>query len=90
MGKGRGRESELTYVRRKVRASSQAVSIAWRFWTKRAKRTVVTTQLLRGRFSSFFSLQGVEWIGAIRNPAHEHQDQSNLFFTSEPQLVHHG
>ncbi len=37
------------YVRRKVLASSQAVSMALRFWTRRAKRTVVTMQFLRGR-----------------------------------------
>lgn len=41
----------------------------------------------------FFPFLGRVWSGqggGVRNPAHEHQDQSNLFFPSEPQLVHHG
>ncbi len=45
-GKGRGGKGKV-YVRRKVLASSQAVSMALRFWTRRAKRTVVTMQFLR-------------------------------------------
>lgn len=46
---GEGRRGELnTYVRRKVLPSSHAESVAWRFSTNRAKRRVVTTQLLGG------------------------------------------
>ena len=44
MGKRMGRP----HVKRNVLASIHAVSGALRFCTKRANRTVVTTQLLRG------------------------------------------
>ena len=47
-----GHRKQKAYVKRKVLASSHAVSGAWRFWTKRPNRTVVTAQLLVGGQSS--------------------------------------
>lgn len=46
-----GQGKQKPYVKRNVLASSHAVSRALRFWTKRANRVVVTTQLLRGQFA---------------------------------------
>lgn len=63
----------VRHVKRKVLASSHAVSVAWRFTTRMAKRTVVTTQLL-GRDESRCLCSSV-LIGGLHDTTHEHQTQ---------------